>query len=238
MTDDDDIHRHHAATADKKFTIQPMHETIAVAQTDLPDGTEIIMTPIDNPNLEDLSIAPCVAVVHSGTIPFRCVNTGISPLTVSKDSIIGTIQAMPTAPIINAIPFVKFTEGQEYSHDLRCHRNQPPSTYDFLTDIDDTVYKDRDQYYQDQYDDSWSTTDEHEQNSIIETNRHQRDDRTDWQEYLANLHQYFQQNTEEFEDTQDTIQAELQPNDNVDIQHIINDELDRKTRQQELKIVS
>ena len=66
---------------------------------------------------------------------------------------------------------------------------------------------------------------ENDQNNINELNQYQRDNRTEWQEYLANLRQYLQQNTEEFKDTQDTIQAELQPNDNVDIQHIINNNL-------------
>ena len=56
----------HTVTTDKKFTIRPMHETIAVAQTDLPDGTEVIMTPLTKSDQVDIAIAPCVATVQSG----------------------------------------------------------------------------------------------------------------------------------------------------------------------------
>ena len=174
LTGDNYIDQHHSATADKKFTIQPMHETIAVAQTDLPDGTEVLMTPINKPDMEDLSIAPCVAVVHSGTIPFRCVNTGINPVTVTKKSVIGTIQIMPTAPIINAIPFMKISKEQEYSHDLRCHRNYSPTMHTLLEDIEDTTYEETEKQYQDHYDDTWSQYEEHDHDNDEEIGQHQR----------------------------------------------------------------
>ena len=84
------------------------------------------MTPLTISDQIDIAIAPCVATVHSGRIPFRCLNTGTTPFTFRGNTIIGVAELLPKEPIVNAIPFSKISNDHEYSHDIRCRQKSDP----------------------------------------------------------------------------------------------------------------
>ena len=82
---------------------------------------------------------------------------------------------MPTAPIINAIPFLKISSEQEYNHDLRCHRNYLPTRDTFLEDIENEVYLETDEQYQKHHDDVWSQYERVTKENDTEPEEHQWD---------------------------------------------------------------
>ena len=215
----------HSVTTDRRFTIRPMHETIAVAQTDLPDGTEVIMTPLTKSDQIDMIIAPCVATVQAGTIPFRCLNMGTTPFTFKGNTIIGTAELLPKEPIVNAIPFSKISNEHEYAHDMRCRQTQTINPLQEIIQEEYLHHPPNTDYQDEQSGQPWQSYENVRQEQHIEEEEQEYHNQ-DWQTYLKNVHRHCNSdNLDNNEPTQVTIQSEMQDAETKDIQHIINDKL-------------